>query len=97
MSDSQIKYLCEKIHVHRWPRDGPEWDDTVQKEIDESLNKNPAKKQVTIKDNIIQIENFQIHFTQKDWNYSSLSSKKNAPLIFEAQFGNPYLPMSMLL
>ena len=87
MSDFQIKYLCEKIHVHRWPRDSPEWDDIVQKEIDDSLNKNPAKKQVTINEDIIQIENFK--FTSlKKIGITVPFFKKECTLIFEAQFGN---------
>lgn len=87
MSDNDIKYLCKKIHVHRWPRDSPVWDDLVQKELDDSINKNPAKKQVTIIDDIIQIENFK--FTSlKKVGITVPFFKKECTLIFEAQFGN---------
>jgi len=87
LSDSQIQYQCDKIHVHRWPRDSPVWDDSVQKELDDSINKNSAKKQVTIKDGIIQIENFK--FTSlKKIGITVPFFKKECTLIFEAQFGN---------
>ena len=45
--------------MHRWPQDSPEWDDSTQKQIVDSINKNPEKKQVTIKGKIIQIEDFE--------------------------------------
>ena len=61
--------------MHRWPQDSPIWDDFTQKQLDDSINKNPEKKQITIKDKIIQIENFeftslkilefQYHFSKK--------------------------------
>lgn len=87
MSDNDIKYLCKKIHVHRWPRDSTVWDDSVQKELDDSINKNPAKKQVTIKETVIQIENFK--FTSlKKVGITVPFFKKECTLIFEAQFGS---------
>lgn len=87
MSDSDIKYLCKKIHVHRWPRDSPVWDESVQKELDDSINKNHTNKQVTIKDDVIQIENFK--FTSlKKIGITVPFFKKECTLIFEAQFGN---------
>ncbi|MFB5606959.1 MAG: hypothetical protein ACE5RG_02525 [Candidatus Nitrosomaritimum yanchengensis] len=86
MSNHEIHYLCEKIHVHRWPMDGPLWGDSVKKELDDSINKNPNKKQVTIKENTIQIENFK--FTSlKKIGITVPFFKKECTLIFEAQFG----------
>ena len=86
LPNSEISYLCEKIHVHRWPMDGPVWDDSVKKELDDSINKNPKKKKVTIKKDIIQIENFK--FTSlKKIGITVPFFKKECTLIFEAQFG----------
>ena len=86
MIDSKIEYLSDKIHVHRWPKDSPIWDDSTQKELDDSINKNPEKKQVTIKEKIIQIENFE--FTSlKKIGVSVPFFKEECTLIFEAQFG----------
>ncbi len=85
MSDSQIKYLSDKIHVHRWPQDSPVWDDLTQKQLDDSINKNSKKKQVTIKEKIIQIENFE--FTSlTNIGISVPFFKEECTLIFEAQF-----------
>lgn len=86
MSNSEIQYLCEKIHIHRWPKDGAIWDDSIQTELDDSINKNPNKKQVTIKENTIQIENFK--FTSlKKIGITVPFFKKECTMIFEAQFG----------
>lgn len=86
MPNSEIKYLSDKIHVHRWPQDSPEWDGSTQKQIVDSINKNPEKKQVTIKEKIIQIEDFE--FTSlKNIGISVPFFKEECTLIFEAQFG----------
>ena len=85
MFDSKLEYLCEKIHVHRWPKDGQIWSDSVQKELDDSINKNPKKKQVSINENVIQIENFK--FTSlKKIGITVPFFKKECTVIFEAQF-----------
>lgn len=86
MPNSEIKYLSDKIHVHRWPQDSPEWDDSTKKMMDDSINKNPEKKQVTIKEKIIQIENFEFSSLRKI-GISVPFFKKECTLIFEAQFG----------
>ena len=85
MSDSVIKYQSDKIHVHRWPQDSPIWGDSIQKALDNSINKNPKKKQVIIKEKIIHIENFK--FTSlKKIGISVPFFKKECTMIFEAQF-----------
>ena len=87
MSSSEIKYLSDKVHVHRWPQDSPIWDDLTQKQLDNSINKNPEKKQVIIKEKTIQIENFK--FTSlKQIGISVPFFKKECTVIFEAQFDN---------
>jgi len=85
LSNSEIQYLCKKIHVHRWPQDGPTWDDSIQKELDDSINKNPDTKQVTIKENTIQIENFKF-ISLKKIGITVPFFKKECTMIFEAQF-----------
>jgi len=85
----EIKYLSDKVHVHRWPQDSPIWDDSIQKQIDDSINKNPKKKQVTIKEKTIQIENFEF-ISLKNIGISVPFFKKKCTLIFEAQFGKLY-------
>ena len=63
----------------------PVWSDSVKKELDDSINKNPDKKKVTIDDDTIQIENFR--FTSlKKIGITVPFFKKECTLIFEAQF-----------
>ena len=45
MSDFQLSFLAYKVHVHRWPKDSPVWDDFTITQLDETINKNPEKKQ----------------------------------------------------
>ncbi len=85
----EIKYLSEKIHVHRWPQDSPIWDDSTQKQIDDSINKNSNKKQVIVKEKTIQIENFEFTSLQ-NIGITVPFFKKECTLIFEAQFGKLY-------
>jgi len=75
--------------VHRWPQDSPEWDDSTQKQIVDSINKNLKKKQVTIKEKTIQIENFEF-ISLKNIGITVPFFKKECTLIFEAQFGKLY-------
>jgi len=86
LPNSEIKYLSDKIHVHRWPHDSPIWDDSTQKQLDESINKNPEKKQVTIREKIIQIENLKFTSLRKI-GITVPFFKEECTLIFEAQFG----------
>ena len=65
--------------------DSPIWSDSIKKELDDSINKNPDKKKVTIDDDTIQIENFR--FTSlKKIGITVPFFKKECTLIFEAQF-----------
>lgn len=86
LSDTEIQYLCEKIHVHRWPMDSPVWDDSVKKELDDSINKNPEPKQVTIKEKTILIGNVEF-YSLKKIGISVPFFKEECAIIFEAQFG----------
>ena len=65
--------------------DGPIWNDSVKKEIDDAINKNPEKKQVTITENSIQIENFKFSSLKKI-GITVPFFKKECTMIFEAQF-----------
>ena len=58
----------------------------AKKKLDDSINKNPEKKQVTIKEKIIQIENFEFTSLRKI-GVSVPFFKEECTLIFEAQFG----------
>ena len=86
LSNYEIKYLADKVHVHRWPQDSPIWDNSIQKQLDDSINKNPEKKQIIVKDKTIQIENFEFNSFKKI-GVSVPLFKNECTMIFEAQFG----------
>ena len=87
LSDSEIHYLSEKIHVHHWPKDSPVWDDSVQKELDDSINKNPEKIPVIIKEKTIVVGNIEF-YSLKKIGITVPFFKKECTVIFEAQFGS---------
>jgi hypothetical protein len=85
--DSEIKFLADKVHVHKWPQDTPIWSDSIQKKIDDLINKKITQKQIVITGKIILIENTQ--FTSlKKIGVSVPFFKDECTLIFEAQFEN---------
>jgi hypothetical protein len=86
LSDFEIKYLADKVHVHRWPHDTPLWSDSIQKQLDDSINKNPQKKQIIVGEKFIQIENFVFNSLKKI-GISVPFFKDECTLILEAQFG----------
>jgi hypothetical protein len=87
MSESEIHYNSDKIHVHRWPRDSQTWDDSAQEEIDNTINKNPDSIPVVIKEKIIVLGNIEFHSLKKI-GITVPFFKKECTMIFEAQFGN---------
>ncbi len=87
MDDSEIQYTSDKIHVHRWPRDSSVWDDSVQKELDDTINKNPKKISVAIKTKTILIGNIEF-YSLKKIGITVPFFKKECTMIFEAQFGS---------
>ena len=87
MSGSEIKYLAGKVFVHRWPKDGPEWDDSVQQELNDSINKNPEKISVTFKEKSILINNIEF-YSLKKIGISVPFFKEECAMIFEAKFGS---------
>ena len=87
LDDSEIQYTSDKVHVHRWPRDSPVWDDSVQKELDDTINKNPEKISVAIKIKTILVGNIEF-YSLKKIGITVPFFKKECTMIFEAQFGS---------
>ncbi len=86
MSDFEIKYLADKVHVHRWPHDTPLWSDSIKKQLDDLINKNSKQKQVTVNTKSIQIENMVFNSLTKI-GISIPFFKDECTMILEAQFG----------
>ena len=86
MGFSEIKYLADKVHIHRWPQDSPVWDESVKKQINDSINKNPEQKQITIQEKSIQIQD--VTFTNLDKIGVSIPFfKDECTVILEANLG----------
>lgn len=89
MSDFELEYFADKVHVHRWPQDSPVWDETVKKKFDEFINKNPSKKQIVVRDNYLKIENFEFDSLKKI-GVSVPFFKTECTMILEVQYGTLY-------
>jgi len=85
LSDFEIKYLADKVHVHRWPHDTPFWNDSVKKQLDDLINKNLQKKQIIVGEKSIQIENITFNSLKKI-GISVPFFKNECTMILEAQF-----------
>ena len=81
----EIKYLAEKVHVHRWPLETPVWSDSIKKQLDDYVNKNLEKKKIIIREKTIQVENYTFESISKV-GVSVPFFKKECTIIFEAQF-----------
>ncbi len=78
--------MADNVHVHKWPQDTPIWDESTKNSIDVSINKNSEKKQISIINNSIQIEEFSFNDIKK-LAISIPFFKDECRMIFEAQFG----------
>ena len=84
---AEIKYLADKVFVHRWPNDTPLWDSFTKETLDDTINKNPEKKHIIVKEKKITIQN--IEFTSlKKIGISIPFFKNECTMIFEGYFGN---------
>jgi hypothetical protein len=85
--DSEINFLADKVHVHKWPQDTPIWSNSIQKQINDSINKKINQKQIVITGETILIENTTFSSLKKI-GVSVPFFKDECTLIFEAQFEN---------
>ena len=86
LSDFEIRYLADKVFVHRWPHDTPIWDENVISQLNDSINKNSEKKQIVVKEKTILIQNITF-FDLKKIGISVPPFKDECTLIFEGKFG----------
>jgi len=87
MSESQISYFAEKVFIHHWPKDSPVWDESLQKKLDVSINKNSNLKKIIVDSETVLIENFLITHLKKI-GVSVPFFKNECTMIFEGQFEN---------
>jgi hypothetical protein len=62
---TEIKFLAEKIHAHHWPLDTLKWNDLINQQVDQNLNKNKEKKQIVVKSNAILIDHYKFENIKK--------------------------------
>jgi len=48
LSEFQISYFADKVFVHHWPKNSPQWSDSLQKKLDVLINKNSDKKKLLL-------------------------------------------------
>lgn len=89
MTESQISYFAEKVFVHHWPKDSPKWSDSLQKKLDDSINKNSNLKKIVVNSENILIENLLINNLKKI-GVSVPFFKNECTMIFEGQFENVF-------
>ena len=85
MSDFELQYLADKVHVHRWPQTSPIWDDAIKKQLDESINNNPQQKNIVVGDNYLKIQNFEFNSLKKI-GVTVPFFKKECTMILEGKF-----------
>ena len=86
---SEIKYLADKVFVHRWPHDTPIWDSFTKEHLDNTINKNPEKKQIIVKEDTVTIGTIEF-FSLEKIGISVPFFKDECTMIFEGQFGKLY-------
>jgi len=85
----EIKFRVEKIYLHHWPLNTPKWEEFTINEIDEKLNRNKEKKQITVTSEFIIINNYKLEGIKKVGLTIPLF-KKQCTLVFECHFGDTY-------
>ncbi len=84
--ESEIQYLADKVHVHRWPQDSLPWDDSTKRNLDDLINKNPHKKKILVSEESVQIEDYTFNSLKKI-GISVPFFKDECTMILEANFG----------
>jgi hypothetical protein len=85
LSEFQISYFADKVFVHHWPKNSPQWSDSLQKKLDVLINKNSDKKEIIINSHTIGIKDFEFTCLKKI-GISVPFFKEECTMIFEAQF-----------
>ncbi|HJJ21765.1 MAG: hypothetical protein O2834_05095 [Crenarchaeota archaeon] len=87
LSEFKIHYFADKVFVHHWPKNSPEWPISLQEKLDILINKKSDKKEIIVNSNSIRIQDFE--FTSlKKIGISVPFFKEECTMIFEAQFEN---------
>jgi len=83
--DYELSFQAEKIFVHRWPHNTPEWSQEIKSKLDLTINKKVGIKNVRVLRDSISIEDFKFHNLIKI-GISIPFFKDECRMIFECQF-----------
>ena len=89
LTELKVKFLADKVFVHRWPHDTPLWGNDTKQRLDSSINKKTEKKHVIVTGKTIKIEDFEFNSLKK-LGISVPFFKDECRMIFESQFGELY-------
>lgn len=84
LADSEIRFVSEKVHAHRWPQDSPAWDDPARSLIDGINGTRPG--QVIVRGTSVTVKDVEFHSVGKV-GVSVPPFKRECTMIFEAKFG----------
>lgn len=54
----KINFLVEKVYTHHWPPETPKWNNSRKIVVDKEINNNKEKKEITINEKNVQINNY---------------------------------------
>lgn len=86
---SEIKFLADKVHIHHWPLDTPKWSNEISIQVDNNINKNNERKQITVRNKTVTIGNYEFKKVKKIGITIPLF-KKQCTLVFEGHFREVY-------
>lgn len=79
---SQITFQASKVFIHHWPKDTPKWSKERIEKIDSEINSNNQKKQISVSEKTIKINNYEFSNIKKVGISIPMFQKQNT-LIFE--------------
>jgi len=80
----EIEFSAEKVYIHHWPPETPEWSDFRKDKVDADINTNKEKKQITIKDKSVKINNYRFESVKKI-GLTIPQFKRQCTMIFEGR------------
>lgn len=79
---TEFEFLAEKVYCHHWPPETPKWNETRKEKIEKDINTNKSKKQIKIKEKVIQIDNY-VFDSVKKIGLTIPQFKRQSTMIFE--------------
>ena len=78
----KISFLAEKVYIHHWPPETPKWSNSRKILVDQEINNNKEKKEITIYEKNVQINNYLFDSIKKI-GLTIPQFKRQSTMIFE--------------